>query len=410
MMFVALLRNFLLLIVALPSHASRNELHRRIRGYHGGTQRGSVRNGGDDSSSGGSSGGRGRGESSTSEASIELVTSDNDACIQRTFPALGSSGKSTQGRLGITFAPSTCDKTSVYPGIFGNSIRYYEEIGPFTHQGTEDTCVTVIIDKGSCEYKGHSLVQVAAYSTFDANNMASGYLGYIGDADAFHSFSFALPAATSFYLVGQQILPVDYTGPAPHGDGCSLSVNVEIGEGSCPPVTTTTTPTIPVPPTLPAGTVVLDECVDQESLPMGSSSLSVYGTMNDFFPSSCLDLNLFPGKGGRSGHSYEIIGPFVNPSIERYQCVNIKVFPGTCTDNPGNMLVHTSAYMDAFDPSDEDNNFLGSIGNPQTNSEFGFALPPGRAFYVIGRERGGANSQGCTFKVQASISDWCPTW
>ena len=336
-------------------------------------------------------------------------------CQTRTSVPLGSSNQRTVGRIGRFFYPSTCLHAREYPGVVGHEERYYEQVGPFTHPAGEQGCVSVHVDAGSCTFQGHTLVIAAAYTSFHPSFMSSGYLGGVGNPSSSKSFSFHLPELTSFYVVGHQILPNDYhippgyTGNAPNGNGCEFSVQVEFGpQGNNDNACTINNGGDPQSnvPSLPASH--LDECTVYESVPMGSSGRTVKGWMYDFDNSDCLELNLFPGTSGRSGQPFEQIGPFVNPTTDATQCVEVSIDYGSCVDQrSGEKLVHVSAYLDEFDPSNQRNNYVGGIGDPQVHSSFHFQLAPEGFFYVVGRQVVGGNSHGCQFSITTVMTDGC---
>ena len=121
--------------------------------------------------------------------------------------------------------------------------------------------------------------------------------------------------------------------------------------------------------------------------------------------------NLFPGTTGRVGTSFEQIGPFVNPSLDSFKCVEVEVDPGSCVHpTSGQVLVHVSAYLDDFNPARQRDNYAGSVGNPQEHTAFFFELPPGRAFYAVGRQvytADGTSSDDCQFSVTTYITGDC---
>ena len=346
---------------------------------------------------------RARGYVSTNPIEPEEV--NVEACPLQSSPPLGSSGTTTFGRIGRIFSPTTCSD-SVFQGPFGTDERYYEQVGPFSHP--QDACVTVRVDLGTCVFNGNALVFLTAYTFFDPSDFYSGYLGGVGNPDDYQSFSFSLPANTPFYAVAYQIMgkdydvPDGYEGPPPNGNDCVFSVEVDFGEG-CTPNTFPDPTTTPPPPPLPA--THLDECVQYDSSPMGSSGVSVRGEPRNNSPTTCVGLNLYSGVLGRTTSSYEEIGPFVNTNS--FRCVTVWVDPGTCVDSTGKTMVHVSAHLDSFDPAHQGDNYVGGIGNPQAYSYFAFPVPTERAFTLVGRQLSGENMNGCVFSVIVDVNQEC---
>jgi hypothetical protein len=127
------------------------------------------------------------------------------------------------GRLRRDPDASTCENRKEYPGIFGNIPRFYEMIGPWCNEADEEVCVTMIWNFDDCIEQGDVLIHPIAYSSFDPENPAEGYLGDSGRSEN-SVFSFNVAPKSDIYFVGQQVFP------GPDGLGCTFSVRVDFGD------------------------------------------------------------------------------------------------------------------------------------------------------------------------------------
>jgi len=72
-------------------------------------------------------------------------------------------------------------------------------------------------------------VFATAYSSFNPQDLSSGYLGDIGVPGSASEFSFNVPPNEEFFVVGQQIRDINATD---NGSGCVFSVVASFG--GCP--------------------------------------------------------------------------------------------------------------------------------------------------------------------------------
>lgn len=118
----------------------------------------------------------------------------------------------------------------MYPGSITTEERYYEEIGPFRNPSSDCACVTVNFDRGNCVDGSTTLVHATAFTEFVPSDvqedLLNNYLGDIRETDAVFTFEFSVPGDTTFYIVGQQFLPINDDDE--NGTGCVFSVNVTI--------------------------------------------------------------------------------------------------------------------------------------------------------------------------------------
>jgi len=106
------------------------------------------------------------------------------------------------GRIFRDGIPSDCSGKA-YPGLYDNGEDYYIVEGGWTV--SEDTCVTVNWDEGSCGLYAHPSAYVGGY---DPADQAAGFVGDPGTS-ATGSFSFPLSEGDTFYIVVQSTYNAD---------------------------------------------------------------------------------------------------------------------------------------------------------------------------------------------------------
>lgn len=126
------------------------------------------------------------------------------------------------GRIRRNAATSTCENGKEFPSVFGDVIRHFEAVGPFCNRGPEDICAQVSWDFGTCILNGDVQVHPTAYTSFDPENQALGYLGDSGPSST-ADFSFILPGNTNFFMIFQQVFP------GSDGIGCAFGFRVDFG-------------------------------------------------------------------------------------------------------------------------------------------------------------------------------------
>ena len=104
------------------------------------------------------------------------------------------------GRLRRTIDSSQCGTAKEYPGNFGAVERVFDIFGPFENNGEETICATIIWESSDCNGFAHP----AAYSSFDPQDRAAGYLGDLGPSNA-TEFGIDLVAGESFSVVVMQV-------------------------------------------------------------------------------------------------------------------------------------------------------------------------------------------------------------
>ena len=301
-----------------------------------------------------------------------------ESCRVYDSPPLGSSGMTMTGRIGRSFTNSSCVPTRPYPGTIGNEERYYELIGPFRNPSAGAACARVSVDLGNCG--DSSLLFVAAFSEFDPVNQGNNYLGDIGWPERFSQFTFVVPAAGDFFVVGQQRLPLVLTNQNT-GEGCVFSVSVDFQSYTSGPI---------------------------EFPPLGSTGTTITGDLRGAFPTLCTDpppsSALF--RGDREVF-VERLGPFRNPSASA-ECVTVIVDSGTC-QRPENFPPGNAIKVAAYSNFTADDPTIGYLGQNGLNSNRAFEIPiAGNAeFYLVLLElrltNAGFGIDGCTASVVIEI-------
>jgi hypothetical protein len=110
--------------------------------------------------------------------------------------SIDAAGQTQLGRIFRDGIPSTCGNKA-YPGIFSVGTNFgYTVHGPYGPL-TQDTCITINFDVGTCGTDGHAIAYLGGY---DPNNQAAGFLGDVGSSVS-QPFMFTVPAGQSFSIV-----------------------------------------------------------------------------------------------------------------------------------------------------------------------------------------------------------------
>lgn len=291
------------------------------------------------------------------------------------------------------------------------------------NENDEDTCVTVRLDYGNCILGARSVQAfVGAFTSFDPNDIGQNFLGTVGSPNDYSEFSFPLGAEDQeFYIVMQQVRDLEEPD---NGAGCVMSVEVQIGSGTCSTSRPTVAPTIP-PTAGPTVTLAptsspLALCQSWDSSPLGSSGT----TLTERIVGDSFGLPLFPTSCGSDGEGtfpdtytfggavfyYEQVGPFRNPNDSQPSCMRVIVDPGTCQQpgSAGRSLVLVAAYTQ-FNPFVINQNYLGGFNDPQLIEEFGFVVQADESFYVVAHQIAATfepdNGTGCVFSVTVEVDE-----
>jgi hypothetical protein len=109
--------------------------------------------------------------------------------------SINAAGSTQLGRIFRDAIASTCGGKA-YPGLFNAGTTYgytvHGSYGPLT----QDTCITINFDVGTCGTNAHASAYLGGY---DPNNQAAGYLGDLGSSQS-QPFMFTVPAGQSFSI------------------------------------------------------------------------------------------------------------------------------------------------------------------------------------------------------------------
>ncbi len=133
--------------------------------------------------------------------------------------------------------------------------------------------------------------------------------------------------------------------------------------------------TIGATPLCPTMSVINDE--------MSSSDLVEPWRLARTNPAGACGVNNHcPGSLGDTPSHYDL-HQFINNSAFS-QCVTVTLNPGSCYPST---ILHSTAYLGTFDPTNPCIGYLADIGNsPEVSTSYSFNVPPGQFFSVVVNE------------------------
>lgn len=347
-------------------------------------------------------------------------------CARAEFPPLGQSGTTISGRMFSWIYPTTCDCLSranfcEYVGTIGDLTRFYEQVGPFRNPSSKRSCASVTLDYGTCTIGARFVqVNIGAFTEFNPDDIGQNYLGSVGDTSSYNEFGFPVQGNEQFYVVIQQVRDVLATD---NGEGCEMSVQVQIGPGTCFTKSPTSAPSS-LPSSSPTKADVtsrptvspLPLCESQTFPPLGSSATTIVERIEgDSFGLPFVETDCFHygqdfsprNTFGGAEFYYALLGPFRNPNNEE-SCFRVSIDLGTCILN-GRSLVLVAAHS-RFNPTTISGNYLGGFNDPSnTNQAFGFRVKGGETFEIVAQQIGATidpdNGAGCVLSVVVEVDE-----
>lgn len=304
-----------------------------------------------------------------------------DPCAVTLNGSITSTDPTQNGRLNRFPTPNACGSTRGCPGIFTlYGARHYDQYTLPNATGST-ACVTVNVNT-ACT--GTQFIFAAAYlNTFDPNDLCANYIGDInGSPNPTGTMSFDVPAGQNLVLVVHEANP---------SAGCpAYTMTVSGLGGSCPtpvPVTGTVTPTnTPAPPPPSTTSIVTSTATACPGLNI-SGALTLQdptqaGRLNTLTQAStCAAPRNCPGVLETIPRHYDAYA-FRNTSSSE-ACFTVDV-TAACLNS---ILIHSSAYLGSFDPSNLCQNYLADVGpGVLTNSQYSFTVPAGQTFVVVVNE------------------------
>ncbi|HMA33653.1 MAG TPA: S8 family serine peptidase, partial [Chloroflexia bacterium] len=301
-------------------------------------------------------------------------------------------------RLSRLVPSSICGVAKPCPGTVANGPYHYRSYTYVNNTGGT-ACVSVTLDPQTCGNTSAMPLHSSAYLTsFDPNNLCTNYLADIGLSPVGPTtYAFSVPAGATFVVVVNETV-ADATCP-----GYTLTVS-GLGCGPTPPPTATVpieptqtaTATPPPPPTAsttplpsltsgpPSATATPTVCavVTQGALTTADPQETLRMFRSDP-PSSCGTAKACPGTTN-VGPDYYHTYTYVNTTGSA-ACISVTLDPQTCSGSAGTTALHSSAYLDSFDPASLCFNYLGDIGaSPSTSPKsYSFTVPAGHTFVVV---------------------------
>jgi hypothetical protein len=326
----------------------------------------------------------GQAETPTPQATIAATTTPTATATCAPPTPVKQSGSITSDdpvmtkRLEPSAMPSTCD-TVPNPDL-GPGGGYYYETHTFFNPGPTDCCVTITLYPHNCTTTPNLLHSTAYLNSFDPTDPFMNYLGDIGPPPTG-------PASYQVRVPANQTLVVVVYGFAPSGT-CSLYIVAVDNLGCCPPPvptatntpTTTNTPTSTATNTATATATCVPPTPVKQSGSITSDDPVMTKRLEPSTVSSTCDTVPNPDLGPGGGYYYET-HTFFNPGPTDC-CVTITLYPHNCTTAPN--LLHSTAYLNSFDPTDPFMNYLGDIGQPPTGpASYQVRVPANQTLVVV---------------------------
>src|SRR3954469_5696262 len=157
---------------------------------------------------------------------------------------------------------------------------------------------------------------------------------------------------------------------------------MQAGKSNTGPMQGTPTPTITGTPPTVTRTATTTACaiVAAGSLAAGDPTLTTRLFRADP-PSTCAAPHAYPGPSGTGPFYYDT---YTYPNTGGQTCITIVVDAMTCIGTP---FIYASAYMNSFDPTNLQTNYLGDIGaSPDATTSpkaFSVTLPAGASLVVV---------------------------
>ncbi|MFN8000947.1 MAG: Ig domain-containing protein [Acidobacteriota bacterium] len=296
--------------------------------------------------------------SSAQAAEIEAQPNVPLACPAATIDGVIGSGSADHpfvtgnqtSRIFRNTVESTCGTAKPFPGLSDVGTTFKFDAYSFTNTSASTICVTVI----STPTANNQLLTAAYDASFNPNNIQQNYLGDAGQSDGTRAFSFLVPGNHNFVVVQSRV------NNAANPPSLAYSFRV-LGLPTCNSC----------PPSIISGTIGSGSTQYPAAIATQSGRL-----FRNAIASACSPAKPAPSISD-AGTSFQYDAyTFLNTSASSV-CVTVNTTAGA-----GNQIL-TAAYLDRYNPSNVQENYLGDAGNSDQSRSFSFTVPARRSFVVV---------------------------